>query len=223
MQKVISRTLQLSFWLSLLLHLLCLLGFSITLIPFKTKEKPPGLIIPAYLYQPREQVQSIQNQAQQMIKQSKKSQSKAIPLKKITTISKAHQSLQQVKRVALKKNLNKPIKFTQAVNISEPTEPVHLIGDKNIQKPLFTLIGKALTQHLVYPKIAIDFNIRGMSVIGFVLYPDGTVKDTRLVKSSGAGILDEEAVRAVSAISPLMHVSEYVPAPKYLVIGIIFR
>lgn len=103
------------------------------------------------------------------------------------------------------------------------TEAINLVGDKKVvPKPLIILLGKALAKHLVYPKIAVDFKLRGMSFVGFVLHPDGTLSNVQLIQSSKAGVLDDEAIAAVSAISPVKNVNEYVDKPKKLVVGIIF-
>jgi TonB family protein len=98
-----------------------------------------------------------------------------------------------------------------------------LIGDKKIDKPLLTLLGKALTAHLVYPKPAIDLNVKGTSVIGFLLYPNGQVSDVQLLRTSRADVLDKAALAAASAIAPVQHAAHYIDKPKFMVIGIIFE
>jgi TonB family protein len=100
---------------------------------------------------------------------------------------------------------------------------VQLVGDKKIDKPLLTLLGKALTKHLVYPKSALDLNVKGTSIIGFLLYPDGRVSDVQLLRTSRAEVLDNAALAAANAISPVNHVGPYLAKPKFMVIGIIFE
>jgi len=116
-------------------------------------------------------------------------------------------------------NTSHPIDISQ----SPETEPVHLIGDKKIDRPLLTLLGKALTKHLIYPKSALDLNVRGTAVIGFVLYPNGAVSDVQLLSSSRADVLDRAAISAASAIGPVARVGQYLTQPKFMVIGIIFQ
>jgi TonB family protein len=98
-----------------------------------------------------------------------------------------------------------------------------LIGDKKINKPLLTLLGKALTVRLIYPKSAIDLNVKGTSIIGFLLYPDGHIIHIQLLKTSGAQVLDEAALTAARQMSPVNHVAQYLTQPKFMVIGIIFQ
>jgi periplasmic protein TonB len=114
---------------------------------------------------------------------------------------------------------------TQKSNFAKPgkdEDNLDLIGNSKIVKPLAKLLGKALTAHLVYPKIAIDFNLEGKTLVGFNLAPDGTVRDVQIVQSSGAQVLDKAALQAVKAMSPVPGVSAYVEKEEFLVIGIIF-
>ncbi|WP_172622793.1 energy transducer TonB [Aquicella siphonis] len=108
------------------------------------------------------------------------------------------------------------------VNLAKKSEPVHLIGDKNVDVPLLALIGKALTSRLAYPKIAIDFNVRGLVLIGFTIHPDGHITDAQLVKTSGAGVLDDEALRALRSIALVPEVNAYLHEPRFMVVGILF-
>jgi protein TonB len=101
-------------------------------------------------------------------------------------------------------------------------EPLRLVGENKIIKPLVKILARALSQHLRYPRVAADFNLRGVVVVGFVLNPEGYVTETRVMQSSGAGVLDDAARDAVGAMSPVGDVHEYVSAPEFLVIGIIF-
>jgi TonB family protein len=104
------------------------------------------------------------------------------------------------------------------------TEAIHLVGDKkSVPQPLIKLLGKALAAHLIYPKIAIDFKLHGTAFVAFILHPDGTLTNVQLVQSSLAGVLDDEAVMAVSAISPLKNVNPYVAQARPMVVGIIFN
>lgn len=193
-----------SFWLALGLHMLALLTATIVLINPHVPEPRPEVNIPSYVYH-----ETLQAPAE-------KSQPKSNPPQPQNGFEKPQPNEPEQTQEG---NTTSQM---QVINISKPSEPVHLIGDKTIDAPLLTLIGKALTRQLIYPKIALDFNIRGTPLIGFLLHPDGTISDVQLVRSSGAGVLDSEAIRAALSISPLKHVNAYLQEPKYLVIGIIF-
>lgn len=101
-------------------------------------------------------------------------------------------------------------------------EPLHLIGESRIIKPLVQILSRALSRHLRYPRVAAELNLRGIVLVGFVIHPEGYVTEARVVKSSGAGVLDDAARDAVGAMSPVGDVHEYVPEPEFLVVGIIF-
>lgn len=101
-------------------------------------------------------------------------------------------------------------------------EPLHLIGESKIVPPLIKILARALSRHLMYPRVAADFNLRGTVLVSFILHPEGYVTGARVLKSSGAGVLDDAARDAVGAMSPVGDVHEYVAAPEFLVIGIIF-
>src|SRR5579883_478988 len=199
--KPLSTYRFLLFLLALCLHILIFLTFAANIVflpPYIPDKKSPSLEIPAYAYQES-------NPA--------------------TFEPPAPEKNEEVSKIGIKKSVKKEVKhLTQLLptNLSKPEDPVHLIGEDHEPRPLLTLLGKALTKHLLYPKAAIDFNVRGISVIGFVVHPDGQVTDVQLVKSSGTEVLDNEAVAAASAISPVNNVGQYLKEPRYMVIGIIF-
>jgi TonB family protein len=84
------------------------------------------------------------------------------------------------------------------------------------------LLGKALTAHIVYPKIAADFRVKGLVLIRLTLHPDGQVSDIELVRSSSADVLDQEALRGARAIATIPKVNIYLKQPKSMVVGLLF-
>lgn len=206
MQNNLARSIQQhSLWLSVLFHLLFFLNFAFV-YPFKSaEEKKPGLEIPAYVYE-----------------NPQRSDKQASPEKPTPKVIKEEKPIESANEVNQSNKSKEYSNEYNVVSISNNTEPVHLVGDKNVDKPLLTLLGKALTRKLVYPKIALDFQVRGIAAVGFLLFPDGEITNVQLVQSSGKGVLDEAAVAGVMAISPVPNVKEYIQAPKFLVVGIIF-
>lgn len=192
-----------SFWLSLLLHLLLFLSFSYVLIfhPIQPIEKKPDVYVPAYTYEEQTKPDVTQPKVEKSIETSPNGIEKPVAAK-----AEPHQ-----------------LNPAAPMNISKSSEePVHLIGDKGVDNPLLTLLGKALTKRLFYPKMALDFNVRGTAVVGFMLYPDGHITDAKILRSSGTEVLDKAVTAAVQAISPVNHVDLYLQQPKFLVIAIIF-
>jgi protein TonB len=196
-----------SILISIALHLLLLVSLSYVLVfhPIPIKEDSPDLYIPAYV--------SEDQQTPSVLQQENKKNDRPVAddgiEKPIATEAAAKSAKAQ--------NANQ---LTQ-IDLSKD-EPVHMIGNKSIDNPLLTLLGKALTKQLFYPKIALDFRVVGVVLIGFMLHPDGHITDVKLMRSSQAGVLDEAVVKAVHAISPVPHVTQYLKQPKFLVISIIF-
>jgi len=198
-----------SFWFAMLLHLLIFLFFSYVWVRQNKPLENADTYIPSYAYQ-----ESAQKAVEQNI--PNKQPAKEIPNKKVPT-----------SKYGIEKPIDdqREVRFNQVMDISpkKSSEPVHLIGDNSkTPQPLIIILGKALTAKLLYPKSAIDLNIGGVSVIGFVLHPDGQVTDVRLIKSSRADVLDEAAVYAASHISPVRNVGSYVKEPMPIVFGIVF-
>jgi TonB family protein len=197
-----------SFWMVLLCHCLLFAGISFEWAAstklFKMEEKDrPSLFIPSYVSH---------DKTMPAMQEKMAAETKTVPTSKMGIEKPA-----KIARPAF--NTNHPIDISRAPQ----TEPVHLIGDKKIDRPLLTLLGKALTKHLIYPKSAIDLNVKGTSIIGFLLYPDGHVTNVQLLQSSRAAVLDKAALMAANAISPVNQVSQYLDKPKFMVIGIIFQ
>ncbi len=197
-----------SFWFAALLHVLIFLFFSYVWIHQSKPLDHADTYIPSYAYH-----ESAQKSAEQNI--PKNQPAKETPHKDVPTS----------KNGIEKPVFDRDVRFNQVMDISpkKSSEPVHLIGDTSkTPQPLIIILGKALTAKLLYPKSAIDLSIGGVSVIGFVLHPDGQVTDVRLLKSSRADVLDEAALFAASHISPVRNIGPYVKEPKPIVFGIVF-
>lgn len=197
--------------LSLLLHFFFLMSASLVWVnPPVVAEKSPSMEVPAYFYRDEAKSGAAAEKKEAAVKTEQTA----------PTVSKHAEVVPEKKADAKPKTSSQ-----QAVTVP-PTdeEPIHLVGDKHTPpKPLAKIIGRALTKKLVYPKVAADFRVHGTVYVGFSLHPDGTLTGIKVVESSRAGILDEAALQAVSAITPLQNVGAYVSKTRYLVIGIIFR
>jgi TonB family protein len=202
------------FWLSLLGHLLLWSGFSFVWLHQDEFEKHPSLYIPSYIASaqqlPQPAPQPVEQHEERKQSEEKKETSK-IGIEKPVAAKPQAQASSQAKRY-------------QAISAPSLAEQgVHLIGDEKIEKDLRVVLGKAISQHLFYPKAAYDFNVHGTVLVGFTLYPDGRVADVQLVKPSNAGILNVAALAAIRDTSPIAGVAEYIQAPRFLVVGIIFE
>lgn len=104
----------------------------------------------------------------------------------------------------------------------EKSDPIRMIGEKLLDDPLRKLLGRAITGQLYYPEVARELQLRGIVSIGFMLHPDGEITEVRIVKPSREQILDNIALKAINAASPIANVDIYLKEAKYLIVSIIF-
>lgn len=167
------------------------------------REPRPEYFIKSYIYHPP--------QLEPLIQPSPKTY-ETKPVSKMGTLRPVKKSAETVNTLPQ----------TRPIPISRTMTPVHLIGDKNIDAPLLKLLGEAISANLVYPRLAIDFRIKGTTLVGFTLHPDGNVTNVQVVQSSGAGVLDDAAYDAIHDMSPVHRVGKYLKKTKFMVVGIIF-
>lgn len=192
-----------SLWIALIIHLLLLLFFSVQFAPVVKIPIQPIQYVPSYFYDEENKSLSV----------TQHSTTKNIPVSK-----------NGIKKPATSNNNVQSDSITQSQSQSqENTQAVHLVGKTKLDKPLIAILGKAITAHMDYPKIAMDFNLKGTSYVRFILHPDGRVTNVELIKSSTADLLDDAALAAINAISPVSNVSQYVTKPEVVVFGIIFN
>ncbi|MDR3491139.1 MAG: TonB family protein [Gammaproteobacteria bacterium] len=209
---IIKRLPATGFWLSLLLHLMILFSFILTLHFQSPPSIKPDSYVKSYVYHEEAAPASkaVSKPQKELAQKDKPVSEMGIEKPSSAAAAPSIPSMKQLKAMALSKERT-------AVQ-----DDVELIGDKKIDAPLLKLLGKSLSAHLTYPKPAIDFNVRGIVRVGFLIYPDGHITDIQLVGSSNAGVLDQASLLAVNAMSPVAKVNTYLDKPKYLVVGIIF-
>jgi TonB family protein len=195
------------FWLALLGHLLLLFPlvqfsfFSLrTPLIYRPEEKQTTSFVPSYMFQ-QPTPSSTQAQLQKKVETSK---------------------LGTEKPQANKTSQVLPTPSSKLISDSSHPQKSRMKSKKTFDDPLLNLLHNATTEKLVYPKIAIDFNQSGVVQVGFVLSPSGQVTEIRLLKSSGFEILDNAAMDAVRAISPVAHVDQYLQKPRFIAAHIAF-
>lgn len=83
-----------------------------------------------------------------------------------------------------------------AVSAIEPLAP------KEIQQ-LLQLISTRIQQHLNYPRLAETDTEQGQIILQFELTPQGKLQNVQITQSSGMAVLDQAALTAVLASSPI--------------------
>lgn len=69
-------------------------------------------------------------------------------------------------------------------------------------KENFLYIKESVQSKIVYPRIARKMGWQGRVLISFVICKDGSVKDIRIVESSGFKALDNNAVKVIREVAP---------------------
>ncbi len=226
-------------WLSLLVHLLFLLSLSVVLV--QPKPDLPSATAPSalqsYLTPSPDMPPAPPVQETMAAQPTPVTAEKPVPKPEVKKIETDINGIEKPVSLNVKENQpasqpkpstapHKPVFAKDSVpeDVTNPTdeEPLHLIGENKIVAPLIKILARAISRHLMYPRVAADFNLRGTVLVSFILHPEGYVTSAHVMKSSGAGVLDDAARDAVGAMSPVGDVHEYVAAPEFLVVGIIF-
>lgn len=194
---------------SLLLHLLLLTVGSVLWLTQPTiNDEPAAQFVPSYMYSEKSNA-AMSQPVTKKIEADKEGIEKPTPTKLASSTPSTSNPPANQKTLGTSKKVSE--------------DNIELLGDKTkTPKPFVKLLSNALGQHLTYPKIAVDFKIKGTVFVGFLLHPDGKVTDVKVVQTSDAAVLDKAALTAVEMMS-LQDVSQYVPDPKFLVIGVYFR
>lgn len=196
------------FFISLVGHLFLFMlffGFSFLTIPFESQIYTPEVketvpFIPAYMYRaPAKRL--VQTKPQKSVETSKWGIEKPQASKTETVAQSSHSEAQ-----------------------SQATLPQQqkIKSKKTFDDPLLSLLHNATAAKLVYPRTAADFNQNGIVDVGFVIAPSGQVTQVKLMKSSGFELLDNAALTAIKAISPVFHVDRYLQQPKFVTAHISF-
>lgn len=88
---------------------------------------------------------------------------------------------------------------------------------------LAQLLHDAIAANQQYPENAIELNQKGMVKIGFMLWPDGQLKNSSLLQSSGFELIDNAALTAVASISPMQEASRYLHQPEFFSVIVVFQ
>jgi len=88
---------------------------------------------------------------------------------------------------------------------------------------IIELLHTKISEHKQYPYMARRQRREGIARIEFVLHPDGSIDDARLVHSSRTRSLDKAAMKAVKSIEPFMSAKEYLHQPEAFQVDVVFN
>ena len=231
MQRSLSEEMRSkSFWLSVLLHLLLFVIFSTVFVFKPEKKKLPNLYVPSYVYK------GAITPSVQSYRATNASPSKAANTSSRQQLTHARRIQQRQESLATSKQGLLPNSLLastysmlqneqrSSLSMKKEEDPIYMIGDENsIADPLVKLVGRALSAHFEYPKMAGEFGIRGRTVLGMTLHPEGYFTDVVMLESSNNEDLDAAALRAVNMAPKVFGADRFISEPKHFVIGFVFR
>jgi len=157
---------------------------------------------------------------------------KAVASKPQTRTDEAHQAK---KIVAKKKQHSDPLVETLAQPSAAESTSESMDDDtgKNVLArstnaamndiSIIELLHTRISERKQYPYMARRQGREGVARVGFVLHPDGTINDTRLVHSSRTRTLDRAALEAVKGIEPFEPAKDYLYQPEVFQVDVVFN
>jgi len=88
---------------------------------------------------------------------------------------------------------------------------------------IIELLHTKISAHKQYPYLARRQRREGIARVEFVLNPDGTIIDPRLVNSSRTRALDKAALEAVKGIEPFRPAKDYIDQPESYQVDVVFN
>ena len=88
---------------------------------------------------------------------------------------------------------------------------------------IIELLHTRISEHKQYPYMARRQRRGGVARVEFVLHPDGSIDDARLVNSSRTRSLDNAAIKAVESIEPFLLAKEYLQQPEAFQVDVVFN
>lgn len=106
------------------------------------------------------------------------------------------------------------------VALRTPTSPASGRGEK---LKLTDLLHQAITAQQHYPESATELKQTGTVSLEFLLHPNGQIENIRIKQSSQFDSLDQAAIEAVQAASPVENINKYLKKPEILWVDILFK
>jgi len=88
---------------------------------------------------------------------------------------------------------------------------------------IIELLHTKISEHKQYPYMARRQRREGIARVEFVLHPDGSIDDARLVHSSRTRSLDKAAMKAVKSIEPFRLAKDYLDQPEAFQVDVVFN
>ena len=141
---------------------------------------------------------------------------------KTKTVNKAEEQYvsERIAEIQAKKKIEKIVNLRNVISLKRSGEGKPLSsqgaagkGGGSLMDDYYAKVTKAIWQNWIFPETA-DKNLE--AIISIRIMKDGDVKVTRIEKSSGNGLFDRSALRAIAKASPVT------PPPYEMEIGVRF-
>ena len=96
-------------------------------------------------------------------------------------------------------------------------------GRAEMKNELLTLLHTAIQNHQHYPLMAMEMERQGRTTVGFILFPDGSIKNLHMVQSSGTQSLDQAALEAVQNAAPFKEIHRFLDSAQAFNIDVVFE
>jgi Periplasmic protein TonB, links inner and outer membranes len=97
----------------------------------------------------------------------------------------------------LQAQTNKSVESASRPTSSLTDESRRLALEESFLRERLSVISNIVQRHINYPPIARRMGWEGRVLIGFILEPNGDIRDLKVLKSSGYEVLDKEALDAI--------------------------
>ena len=91
------------------------------------------------------------------------------------------------------------------------------------RESLIELLHAKISEHKQYPYLARRQRREGVATVEFVLHPDGSVVNPRLLQSSRTTLLDRAALDAVKSIEPFTPAGSFIDRPEAYRVDVVFN
>ena len=96
-------------------------------------------------------------------------------------------------------------------------------GSSRQKESLIELLHSKISEHKRYPFLAKRQRREGVATVEFVLHPDGSVQNPRLLQSSRTSSLDKAALNAVKSIEPFTLAGSFIDRPEAYRVDVVFN
>jgi TonB family protein len=87
---------------------------------------------------------------------------------------------------------------------------------------ILELLHSSISNNKKYPYLAKRQGREGVTRVAFVLHPDGSIQNTRLINSSSTITLDQAALSAVKSIEPFVVAQDYLDTSEEFHVDVVF-